>query len=248
MGHRGITGDMGKIGQRGEAWVKGKQGSKGHYGFPGHKGESGGPGAKGVKGDRGFGGNNGQKGEKGMTGVQGPPGPIPTTQPPTTGAMATQPPTVPSERCGGPGWRKVAFIDMTNTSQNCPQGLTLTGYSKRSCGRTHTNFNNCSSVITFPVGGGQYSRMCGRAKAYHWGFMNSFLGYNRASRGINAQYVDGLSFTHGTPRTHIWTFAAGHYQGISGDTNNRNWRCPCNQGNTYGSLLLLVMTISVRVA
>ncbi len=80
---------------------------------------------QGVKGDRGFGGNNGQKGEKGMTGVQGPPGPIPTT--------------IPSERCGGPGWRKVAFIDMTDTSQNCPQGLTLTGYSKRSCGRTHTN-------------------------------------------------------------------------------------------------------------
>ncbi|XP_064388145.1 uncharacterized protein LOC135336313 [Halichondria panicea] len=87
-----------------------------------------------------------------------------TTQPPTTGAVTTQPTSVPSERCGGPGWRKVAFIDMTNTSQNCPQGLTLTGYSKRSCGRTHTNPYSCSSV-TFPVGGGQYSRVCGRAKA-----------------------------------------------------------------------------------
>ena len=97
-----------------------------------------------------------------MTGVQGPSGPIPTTQPPTTEAMTTKPPTVPSERCGGPGWRKVAFIDMTDTSQNCPQGLTLTGYSKRSCGRTHTNSLACSSV-SFPVGGGQYSRVCGRA-------------------------------------------------------------------------------------
>ncbi len=218
MGHRGVKGDMGEIGQRGEAGVKGERGLKGH-GFPGHKGESGGPGAKGVKGDRGFGGNNGQKGEKGMTGVQGPLGPIPT---------------IPSEACGGLGWRKVAFIDITDTSQNCPQGLTLTGYSKRSCGRTHTNYYNCSSV-TFPVGGGQYSRVCGRAKAYHYGTMFSFFGYNQYSRGINAQYVDGLSFTHGTPRTHIWTFAVGYHQGISGDTRNRLYRCPCNHGNTYGS-------------
>ncbi|XP_064388411.1 collagen alpha-1(XVII) chain-like [Halichondria panicea] len=220
MGHRGVKGDMGEIGQRGEAGVKGEQGMKGHYGFPGHKGESGGPGAKGVKGDQGFRGNKGRKGEKGMTGMQGSPGPIATTD--------------PSEACGGPGWRKVAFIDMTNTSQNCPQGLTQTGYSKRSCGRTHTNLYDCSSV-TFPVGGRQYSRVCGRAKAYQWGEMNSFYGYNRDSRGINEQYVDGLSFAHGTPRTHIWTFAGGRYQANSSDTSNRILRCPCNLGNTYGS-------------
>ncbi len=232
MGYRGDKGDMGEIGQRGEAGIKGQRGLKGLYGFPGHKGESGGPGAKG---DRGFGGNNGQKGEKGMTGVPGPPGPIPTTQPPTTGAMTTQPPTVPSERCGGPGWRNVASLDMTNTSQNCPQGLTLTGYSKRSCGRTHTNAHSCSSVITFPVGGGQYSRVCGRAKAYHWGYLFAFSGSNQgqySSRGINAQYVDGLSFTHGTPRTHIWTFAAGVNQAIVGANNQR---CPCNQRNSFPS-------------
>ncbi len=221
MGPRGDKGDMGEIGQRGEAGVKGERGLKGRYGFPGHKGESGGPGTVGVKGDRGFGGNNGQKGEKGMTGVPGPPGPIPTTQPPT----------VPSERCGGLGWRKVASLDMTNTSQNCPQGLTLTGYSKRSCGRTR---DDCSSV-TFPVGGGQYSRVCGRAKAYHQGYLSSFYGYNQYSHGINAQYVDGLSFTHGTPRTHIWTFAAGSYQGPNSDITYIRETCPCKPGNTDGS-------------
>ncbi len=223
MGPRGDKGDMGEIGQRGEAGIKGERGLKGHYGFPGHKGESGGPGAIGVKGDRGFGGNNGRKGEKGMTGVPGPPGPLPT---------------IPSERCGGFGWRKVTHLDMTDTSQNCPQGLTLTGYSNRSCGRTHTNDRACSSV-TFPVGGGQYSRVCGRAKAYHWGELYSFLGYNQYSRGINAQYVDGLSFTHGTPRTHIWTFAAGLHQANSSDTFYRAgfeyFHCPCNPGNPFGS-------------
>ena len=95
-----MKGDTGVKGECGENGVKGQ------LGYPGYKGE---PGAKGVKGDRGFGGNNGQKGDKGMTGEQDPAGSIPL--------------------CGGPGWRKVAFIDMTNTSQNCPQGLTLTGCS-----------------------------------------------------------------------------------------------------------------------
>ncbi len=182
----------------------------------------------GPKGPIGPSGPMGPRGFKGDMGEQGT-CTCPTTQP---SAMTTQPPTGPSERCGGPGWRKVASLDMTDTSQNCPQGLTLTGYSKRSCGRTQTNSRSCSSVITFPVGGGKYSRVCGRAKAYQWGLLLSFAGYNGFSRGINAQYVDGLSFTHGTPRTHIWTFAAGWYQGISGNNTNR---CPCNQGNTIGS-------------
>ena len=35
---------------------------------------------------------------------------------------------------GTPGWRQVAFIDMTNTSYNCPLGLMFTSYSKRTCG------------------------------------------------------------------------------------------------------------------
>ena len=54
------------------------------------------------------------------------------------------------EVCGGPGWRRIAFINMTDPNQNCPQGLALTDYSIRSCGRTHTENLNCSSV-TFTV-------------------------------------------------------------------------------------------------
>ena len=37
---------------------------------------------------------------------------------------------------GTPGWRRVAFINMTDTSYNCPTGLNLTSYSKRTCGRS----------------------------------------------------------------------------------------------------------------
>ena len=39
---------------------------------------------------------------------------------------------------GTPGWRRIAFIIMADTSYNCPTGLNLTSYSKRTCGRSHT--------------------------------------------------------------------------------------------------------------
>ena len=41
--------------------------------------------------------------------------------------------------CNGTlGWSRIIFINMTDTSYNCPTGLNLTSYSKRTCGRSHT--------------------------------------------------------------------------------------------------------------
>ena len=59
--------------------------------------------------------------------------------------------TAPIHSCNGvPGWRHVAFINMTDTRYNCPTGLTLTSYSKRTCGRYHALGGGCSST-TFSV-------------------------------------------------------------------------------------------------
>ena len=137
------------------------------------------------------------------------------------------------EVCGGPGWRRIAFINMTDPNQNCPQGLTLTDYSIRSCGRTHTENLNCSTV-TFPVDDTPYNKVCGRATAYRWGDNFAFAGYNQSRETINGAYVDGLSLTHGSPRTHIWTFASGFFNG-TGEDAAPNFRCPCDPGNTHGS-------------
>ena len=165
----------------------------------------------------------------------------PATEPATTITQTTEPvitisgtpTTLPSETCGGPGWRRVAFINMTDLNQDCPQGLSLTDYSIRSCGRTHTGWWNCSSA-TFPVDGPQYSQVCGRVTAYRWGNNNAFYGY-QLGQTIDGYYVDaGLSFTHGSPRTHIWTFASGLFNGTSGDSFP-SYRCPCDPGNTYSS-------------
>ena len=71
-----------------------------------------------------------------------------------------------------PGWRRIAFINMTNTSYNCPTGLSLTSYSKRTCGRSRAT---CTSTI-FSIGGLPYSRVCGRIRGYQVG-PNSAFGY-----------------------------------------------------------------------
>ena len=129
----------------------------------------------------------------------------------------------------------MAYINMTNPNQQCPQGLQLTDYLIRSCGRTQLSAGLCSSVM-FPVGGVQYRQVCGRAIGYRFGHNYAFAGYHSAGRNtINVAYVDGLSVTHGqSPRTHIWTFTSGYFNGTSGDTD-AHVRCPCDEGNTFGS-------------
>ena len=109
---------------------------------------------------------------------------------------------------GTPGWRRVAFINMSDTSYNCPPGLGLKSYnSKRACGRSHTTRTGCSST-TFSVGGLPYSRVCGRIRGYQFGSTGAFSSY---AEGIDSYYVEGVSLTHGVAgrRQHIWTLAAG---------------------------------------
>ena len=130
-----------------------------------------------------------------------------------------------SHTCNGtPGWRRVAFINMTDTNYNCPTGLNLTSYSKRTCGRGHTNSGGCSST-TFSVGGLPYSRVCGKIKGYQFGATIAFYTTNQ---DINNHYVDGVSLTHGRPwrRQHIWTFAAGLTE-VPGMQYTRA-SCPCD--------------------
>ena len=147
-----------------------------------------------------------------------------TTTMPSTTTSATTMSTMTD--CSGPGWRRVAFINMTDTSYNCPTGLNLTSYSKRTCGRSHTTGGRCSST-TFSVGGLPYSRVCGRIRGYQFGATNAFYYY---TQGIDSFYVDGVSLTHGGAgrRQHIWTFATGATE-VS--TSVPSSDCPCDTGN-----------------
>ena len=228
VGYRGSKGDSG-AGPKGAAGLAGPKGEPGAQGSRGIQGE---PGRQGVKGQHGYPGYKGEKGEKGDPSPSGPGQEDSTTNTPATTEAATTGP--PSERCGGPGWRKVVFINMTDPSQDCPSGLNLTSYSIRSCGRSHDHIHGCSSV-TFSVDGPPYSRVCGRITAYRWRYNYAFYGYHIQGVRLNWFYVDGVSLTHGPPdeRVHIWTFASGTYS--PDGTGRRDLRCPCETNYTYTS-------------
>ena len=126
--------------------------------------------------------------------------------------------------CGGTGgWRRAVYLDMTDPSTTCPSGWQLTGYSKQTCGRASHGTFVCDSV-SFPVSGGEYNKVCGRIKAYQWGSPDGFYPSRQAST-MDSGYIDGVSVTHGNPRQHIWTFAAG----LSEDTSVcPQCACPCD--------------------
>ena len=231
QGRVGDTGPPGPRGDRGDKGDMGERGLRGDMGSPGPKGETGGrgdTGQKGEPGDKGMKGDQGYKGEKGEQDVACPQG-SPTTTPTNIPTAA-----IPGQ-CGGTGWRRVVFLNMTDPSHVCPEGLNLTTYSRRTCGRAHFAPNTCSST-TFNVGGSQYSRVCGRALAYRFVWNFAFWGYRNYGHGIDGRYVDGLSLTHGAPgsRQHIWTFASG-FLTRRHPSSQPGFQCPCDNNNTRPS-------------
>ena len=127
--------------------------------------------------------------------------------------------------CGGSGgWRRVVYLNMTDPNTNCPSGWQLTNHSKRSCGGVSTSSLICDSAL-FPVSGGDYTSVCGSIRAYQYGGTDAFEAYDDGQvTTIEGAYVSGVSLTHGSPRQHIWTFAAGH----SEDQPTMDDVCPCD--------------------
>ena len=127
--------------------------------------------------------------------------------------------------CGGTGgWRRVVYLNMTDPNTNCPIGWKLTSHSKRTCGKISTSSLSCDSVF-FPVSGGDYTSVCGSIRAYQYSGMDGFEAYHDGHvTTIEGAYVAGVSLTHGSPRQHIWTFAAGY----SEDVPTRDDVCPCD--------------------
>ena len=100
------------------------------------------------------------------------------------------------------GWMRVGFLDMTNSSYQCPSSFMESIYSgKHTCVRNEAS-RGCTSLKLFTANI-QYSRVCVRITAYQVGSTDDFR-----NNDINSAYVDGVSLTHGNQRRHIWTFAA----------------------------------------
>ena len=140
--------------------------------------------------------------------------------------------TQSSYSCGeSTGWRRVAYLNMSDPSQQCPSVWQEITTPHRVCGRRSTT-GGCEG-LNYTTGSVQYDQVCGRITGYQIGDTESFI-YS-SGRSINTYYVDGISVTRGAPRQHVWTFAAGleDQQGAYGGT------CPCVTGSTVGSRIPL---------
>ena len=131
--------------------------------------------------------------------------------------------------CGGPGWRRVAYLNMSDPTQTCPPAWELITTPRRSCARpVNASDRTCSSAM-FSIQGIQYSQVCGRITAYQFGDPQAFvLEHVNIIQTIDGAYVDGVSLTYGNPRRHIWTFAASLDEaGIGNDES----RCTCTDSS-----------------
>ena len=123
------------------------------------------------------------------------------------------------------GWMRVAYIDMRNTSHQCPSGLIL--FSRSSPPRRVCNIASGRYASTiFTVHGVEYSHVYGRIIAYQNRGPVGFHSHDVF--GIDSTYVQGVSLTHGqSPRKHIWTFAGASDEISSSPT----FKCPCINTN-----------------
>ncbi len=125
------------------------------------------------------------------------------------------------------GWMRVAELDMTDNNTQCPSTLTQRiDSNRRTCA---INSNSASRApVNYSIDPAiEYSKVCGKIKAYQIGSPDAFCSRSN-TRSIDSNYVDGISLTYGSqPRKHIWTFV-GSLDEV--DTNPRDI-CPCTNIN-----------------
>ena len=151
------------------------------------------------------------------------------------------------ELCGsGGGWTRLTYLDMTDSTQNCPPGFRLyQSGGVRACGRPIVHQGSCTSV-QFPSNGISYSQVCGRVTGYQYAtpdavYPGRYQGETYGSvmepqhNDINSYYVDGVSITRGSPRQHVWTLMAGLNE--ASQYHGGRYNCPCSQGSPQHSTL-----------
>ena len=115
--------------------------------------------------------------------------------------------------CGGStGWRRVAYLNMSDPSQQCPSVWKEITTPHRVCGRRSTGGGSCEG-LTYSTGSEQYDQVCGRIIGYQSGTPDSFVG---ATQSIDTYYLDGVSLTYGSPRQHIWSLLLVMMKGTHG--------------------------------
>ena len=146
------------------------------------------------------------------------------------------------EMCSsGGGWTRLAYLDISDPTQNCPSGFRLyQSEGVRACGRATSIEGSCVSV-QFPSNGISYSQVCGRVVGYQFGSTDAvtqrYYGAEAYHKNINSYYVDGVSITRGSPRQHVWTLMAGLNEATTNANDNGHYNCPCSKVTTQNSTL-----------
>ena len=126
----------------------------------------------------------------------------------------------------GGGWIRVAYLNMSDPTEECPPGFRLYNQNGiRACGRpTSSPVDSCHSV-KFPSYSISYSQVCGQVIGYTNGHPDAIAPYRSQKNNLNGAYVDGVSITRGNPRKHIWTFMAALQENFF-NLDGRH-ECPC---------------------
>ena len=136
-----------------------------------------------------------------------------------------------SLHCGTGRWYRVAHLNMSNSSQQCPSAWgEYSNSGVRACRRPHSPHGSCSATL-YPTSR-QYSRVCGRIVGYQIGSTDAF-GNHAVGQTIDSYYVYGVSVTHGAPRNHIWTLASGLTEG---QFVAYGYDCPCINPSHSGNV------------
>ena len=124
------------------------------------------------------------------------------------------------------GWMRVAYLNMSDPTEECPSGFRLYNESGiRTCGRPALSpVDSCQSV-KFPSYSISYSQVCGRVIGYQYASPDAIAPYRSQKNNLNGAYVDGVSITRGNPRKHIWTFMAALQENYF--YTNGIQDCPC---------------------
>ena len=137
------------------------------------------------------------------------------------------------------GWSRVAYLNMTDPTHQCPPAWREITEPVRTCGRTNetvphlgnTNVLGGCSSVTFSTYNISFSHVCGRIIGYQFGNPNAFFAYSSSVyTRIEDPYVDGVVITRGREEEHVWTFAASLQETDAGSV------CPCTNSQSTQSI------------
>ena len=127
-------------------------------------------------------------------------------------------------KCGPGLWWRVAYLDMTDPSQQCPSAWREYNTSGvKVCGRPANLTGSCAAEFYFT--NRQYSRVCGRIIGYQVASPDAFNQFNKLKE-FNGRGLDGITISHGAQQGYIWSYAAGLTESSSTPSTASN--CPCS--------------------